>query len=187
MVSYTDQARDAILRDADNQIRARRSPGRPSADANGRDRCLPGSSKPAAAAPISRDPVTSTADPVAAAVPSRMQREIAELELADLERAAETARRRQIEQRVRDQRSASAEVAGLRGEVVELGKAANVFAEAIGDRVEAMAAEISDLKAKLATAMARIDDLVAARGVATLLPPDSPDELPKFLKPRLAS
>jgi hypothetical protein len=128
-------------------------------------------------------------DHVAAAAPSPWSqaryREREFFEIAALEKRAATASRRRVEAQHRQRASsASDEVAKLRAETVELAKASSTLGDVLVERLEAQAGEIADLRAKLAIATARIDDLVAARPSPSL----PPDELPKgFLTPRRLS
>jgi hypothetical protein len=165
VVSYTEREREQILREAAN-IRARH----PSADADDWSR-LP-TAQPAAVAPIQDH---GPCDLAATATPSRFMREIAELEAFDRECAAETERRRQLEQQHRQRAAAASETALLRDEVSQLAKAANTFAEAILAQVEAQAAEIAALRGRLERGLTKTP---RAKKRATL---------PSFLPPRLSS
>jgi hypothetical protein len=189
MVSYTDEQRDSILREARITIRARRP--RISADADGWDGCQPAAAGPilasrdqaAVAAPIIRGrPATSTADLVAAAAASsspwsaRMLRERAELELAELERRAADAERRQVEQRARAARTSDDMIATLRAETADLGSAANKAVSAILDRMDAMSAEIAALRNRCEVLEGRVSNIREvmegrkARGTKSKLP-----------------
>lgn len=114
----------------------------------------------------------------AAAVPSRMEREIRDLEIAALEQRVEENRRRQVErEHAARSRASDAEIAALREQVVELAKAANTFADATADRVEAQDAEIAALR----TRCEQLERRKAARATRS----KNPTELPAL--PRLVS
>jgi hypothetical protein len=176
-----DQAeREQVLREARLHInRGRRALPCPSADADSWLSSCP-SAPVAAAAPT----VAEERGPAAVVVPDALQRWRADADLFERQQREAEAERRAAERRAIEQRhqqraaSASGEIETLRGEVVELGKAANTFATAIAERIEAQAAELAELKSKLAVAMARIDDLVAAKAEARGRPAE---EIPRFL------
>jgi hypothetical protein len=114
-------------------------------------------------------------------------RERAQLEVEDRQRAAETERRK-IEQR-HHQRAATASndtVASLRGEVAELGQAANEAVNAVLDRVETQAAEIEALRTRCAVLEGRLSDR-NSRGTKNTGSKKAPETLPNFLTPRLSS
>jgi hypothetical protein len=182
MVSYSDEQRAAILREARFNLRGRHA-SCPSADADSWDR-LP-AAQPVAAAPIA----AVVSDQVAAAVPSGWSearlRERAELEVAELERRAADAERRQIERGKKDvDRSTS--FRALLDQVAELGAAANAAVTALLDRVETQAAEIEALRTRCAVLEGRLSDR-NARGRKNTGSKKAPETLPNFLTPPLSS
>jgi hypothetical protein len=152
--------REQILREA--RFNARRSDASASAD-DGLPSC------PSAEAAVVKTIVSEDShDLLAAAVPSRMQREIAELEAADRERAAETERRHQFEREHRQRSDELTKLTALRNDVVEVSKAMNTFAEAILSRVEqqdaaldALRNRVSELEQRKRTTKAKRSDLPA--------------------------
>jgi hypothetical protein len=91
------------------------------------------------------------ASPLLSRNTTRMQRELAELELFALEQRVAVAERRAIEARhhQRATSSASNEVAVLRGEVAELGRACNEVIAALLSRIEQQDAELAALRGRV--------------------------------------
>jgi hypothetical protein len=138
-MKFSEAEKQVIMAQA--RFNARRADS-PSASADDGPICPSAPSETVVVKTIATDP----RDLLAAAVPSRRDREIAELESFDRQCAIETERRKLCEQHRQRAASASAELEKLEklhADVLEVSRAANEFANAIIERVEAMAAEIA--------------------------------------------
>jgi hypothetical protein len=170
----TEAEREQIIREA--RLNARRADA--STSASDGLSCPSAPSQAATpVAPISRDGV--------AAVPSRRDRERAELTDFERQCAVETERRKLFEQQHRQRAAASDELAkltALRDDVLEISKAMGVFADAICSRVEqqdtALGAALDALRNRVTELEGRV-----AKARATKAKKPATATIPAFLGP----